>query len=112
MPKDRFPCHPDDFAQMSKERHHSLTTGEDCAVEFRLKKHDGAWRWYVLFQSMPKLGSQRHVLVADLRAFFPSLHLRVVLGAWISAGEQGADLETFTGCSVERRHYEINMGRP
>ena len=77
---------------MSKEWDHSLTTGEDCVVEFRLKKHDGAWRWYVPFQSMPKRGSQRHVLIAGLSFNFPFSHLRLVVWTWILAGEQSVDL--------------------
>ena len=30
-----------------KEWSHCLKTGQDYVMEFRLRNHDGAWRWYV-----------------------------------------------------------------
>lgn len=47
MPPDRLPCHPDDLTQAFKKWRYCLTAGEDHVMEFRLRKHDGAWRWYV-----------------------------------------------------------------
>lgn len=45
MPGDRIPCHPDDLTQYLKEWVHCLRTGHDYVMEFRLRNHDGAWRW-------------------------------------------------------------------
>lgn len=45
MPPDRLPCHPDDLTQAFKKWRYCLTAGEDHVMEFRLRKHDGAWRW-------------------------------------------------------------------
>ena len=49
IPMDRMPCHPDDLTESFKEWDHCLTTGRDYVAEFRLRKHDDAWRWYVHF---------------------------------------------------------------
>ena len=48
---DRMPCHPDDVTQSIKDWVHCLATGQDYVVEFRLRRHDGAWRWYVSYVS-------------------------------------------------------------
>lgn len=38
--------HPDDLANCLKKWKHSLETGEDYEVEFRLKRFDGVYRWH------------------------------------------------------------------
>lgn len=43
----RMPVHPDDLSSSFQQWDHCLKTGEDYVMEFRLRKHDGAWRWYV-----------------------------------------------------------------
>ena len=49
IPANQMPCHPDDLTQTVKEWVHCLKTGQDYVAEFRLRKFDGAWRWYVHF---------------------------------------------------------------
>lgn len=44
---DWMPIHPDDLTEIFQEWDRCLKTGEDYVREFRLRKHDGAWRWYV-----------------------------------------------------------------
>jgi PAS domain S-box-containing protein len=39
--------HPDDLATVGQRWSHSLATGEPYEVEFRLRRHDGAYRWYL-----------------------------------------------------------------
>lgn len=39
--------HPDDLATCLTRWHHSLQTGELYEVEYRFRRHDGAYRWYV-----------------------------------------------------------------
>lgn len=42
---DWMPIHPDDLTEIFQEWDRCLKTGEDYVREFRLRKHDGAWRW-------------------------------------------------------------------
>lgn len=37
--------HPDDFAQVMERWPHSIATGEPFEMEFRLRRHDGVFRW-------------------------------------------------------------------
>lgn len=38
--------HPDDLAESLRRWQHSIQTGEIYVVEFRLKRHDGVYRWH------------------------------------------------------------------
>jgi PAS domain S-box-containing protein len=40
--------HPDDVAAAGEAWGRSLTTGEPYQSEFRIRRHDGAWRWFVV----------------------------------------------------------------
>jgi len=40
-------CHPDDLPACIENWLHSLRTGGDFETEFRLKRHDGQYRWHV-----------------------------------------------------------------
>ncbi len=44
--------HPDDQAEAWRRWSHSLSTGEPYEVEYRLRRHDGVYRW-VLGRAMP-----------------------------------------------------------
>ena len=37
--------HPDDISEAQKKWRQSLATGEDYLVEYRIRRHDGAYRW-------------------------------------------------------------------
>jgi PAS domain S-box-containing protein len=39
--------HPDDAAEAQRRWAHSLRTGERYRVEYRCRRHDGAWRWFL-----------------------------------------------------------------
>jgi PAS domain S-box-containing protein len=39
--------HPDDAPRVAQAWQHSLTTGRDYAVEGRLRRADGTWRWHL-----------------------------------------------------------------
>lgn len=39
------PFHPDDQPEAWRRWRHSVETGEPYEVEYRLRRHDGAWRW-------------------------------------------------------------------
>jgi len=41
----RNPFHPDDLVIANKRWAHSLKTGEPYNVEYRCRRHDGAWNW-------------------------------------------------------------------
>ena len=39
--------HPDDMPETSKRWSHSLRTGELYTTEYRCRRHDGQWRWFL-----------------------------------------------------------------
>jgi PAS domain S-box-containing protein len=39
--------HPDDFLEVMKRWPHSIATGEPFEMEFRLRRHDGQFRWFL-----------------------------------------------------------------
>nr|WP_241758751.1 GAF domain-containing protein [Pyxidicoccus parkwaysis] len=39
--------HPDDLGEAGRRWDHSLCTGEPFEVEYRCRRHDGAWRWFL-----------------------------------------------------------------
>jgi phosphoserine phosphatase RsbU/P len=39
--------HPDDVPEANRRWCHSLATGELYEVEYRCRRHDGAWRWFL-----------------------------------------------------------------
>ena len=46
------PFHPDDMPETNKRWSHSLATGDEYSVEYRCRRHDGAWRW-MLGRALP-----------------------------------------------------------
>lgn len=53
--------HPDDLAAVLGRWQHSLDTGEEYEVEFRLRRHDGAYRWH-LGRALAQLDADATVL--------------------------------------------------
>ncbi|HEX5746665.1 MAG TPA: PAS domain-containing protein [Archangium sp.] len=43
----RLPVHPDDLPEASRRWRHSLATGEPYEVEYRCRRHDGVYRWFL-----------------------------------------------------------------
>ena len=43
----RNPFHPDDLKVAVPRWQHSLQTGEPYDVEYRCRRHDGVWRWFI-----------------------------------------------------------------
>lgn len=43
----RLPFHPDDMPATSQRWAHSLATGDDYATEYRCRRRDGEWRWFL-----------------------------------------------------------------
>ncbi|MCP3136037.1 GAF domain-containing protein [Pyxidicoccus xibeiensis] len=39
--------HPDDLVEAGRRWEHSLRTGEPYEVEYRCRRHDGVWRWFL-----------------------------------------------------------------
>jgi PAS domain S-box-containing protein len=52
--------HPDDQDRVSSRWQRSLATGEIYEAEFRLRRHDGVWRWH-LVRALPFTGSDGNV---------------------------------------------------
>lgn len=44
---DVSPIHPQDLRQLSEKWSYSLKTGEPTNIEFRIKRHDGQYRWHL-----------------------------------------------------------------
>jgi PAS domain S-box-containing protein len=42
-----LPFHPDDVPEASRRWKHSLLTGEPYEVEYRCRRHDGVYRWFL-----------------------------------------------------------------
>ena len=40
--------HPDDFLEVMRRRPHSIATGEPFEMEFRLRRHDGSFHWFLV----------------------------------------------------------------
>ena len=53
--------HPDDQARARERWNHSLQTGEFYEIEYRFKRHDGAYRWF-LAQARPIRGADSEIL--------------------------------------------------
>ncbi len=53
--------HPDDLAEVVERWTHSLTTAAPYQVEFRLRRADGEYRWY-LGRALPQLDEQGKVV--------------------------------------------------
>jgi len=53
--------HPDDLPTVVERWTHSLTTGEPYQVEFRLRRADGEYRWY-LGRALPQLDAEGKVV--------------------------------------------------
>ena len=53
--------HPDDLPEVVARWTHSLTTGTPYQVEFRLRRADGVYRWY-LGRALPQLDEQGKVV--------------------------------------------------
>ncbi|QRK12348.1 PAS domain-containing protein [Archangium violaceum] len=43
----RLPFHPDDIPEAQKRWQHSLRTGEPYEVEYRCRRYDGVYRWFI-----------------------------------------------------------------
>jgi PAS domain S-box-containing protein len=52
--------HPDDLAGCLERWNHSLTTGEEYEVEFRLRRADGTYRWH-LGRALPFRGAEGRI---------------------------------------------------
>ena len=46
------PFHPDDMAETHQKWSHCLATGDEYSIEYRCRRHDGAWRW-MLGRALP-----------------------------------------------------------
>jgi PAS domain S-box-containing protein len=55
------PFHPDDLPEAGRRWRHSLQTGEPYEVEYRCRRHDGAWRWF-LGRALPVRDAQGAIL--------------------------------------------------
>lgn len=44
--------HPDEVPETTRRWHHCLESGEEFSVEYRCRRHDGAWRW-MLGRALP-----------------------------------------------------------
>lgn len=52
--------HPDDQARVSESWHHSVRTGATYQVEYRLRRHDGQYRW-ILVRATPRRNADNEI---------------------------------------------------
>ena len=62
--------HPDDYAMVAPAWAHSLATGDIYEVEFRIRRADGAYRWFLGFAASVKHRVATHVRPSPCAAFF------------------------------------------
>jgi PAS domain S-box-containing protein len=55
--------HPDDLPRVAEEWQHAVHSGTPYEAEFRVLRHDGAWRWHIVraLPSQPDDGSTRWI---------------------------------------------------
>jgi PAS domain S-box-containing protein len=53
--------HPDDLTEAAERWRHAVATGETYEVEFRLRRHDGVWRWHIA-RAVPLRNEQGQVV--------------------------------------------------
>lgn len=53
--------HPEDLQFAQQQWTHSLATGEYYAVDFRLRRHDGAYRWHIS-QAWPMFDGDKNII--------------------------------------------------
>lgn len=59
--KDRPVHHPDDLARTIKTWKHSIATGETYEIDYRLRRHDGEYRWH-LGRAVPHRNKQGEII--------------------------------------------------
>jgi PAS domain S-box-containing protein len=57
----RNPFHPDDLKVAVPRWQHSLRTGEPFDVEYRCRRHDGVWRWFI-GRALPVRDEHGHII--------------------------------------------------
>ena len=55
------PFHPDDMPETLRRWHHSLRTGEPYETEYRCRRHDGVYRWF-LGRAQPVRDAQGNII--------------------------------------------------
>lgn len=55
------PFHPEDMPETLRRWHHSLRTGEPYETEYRCRRHDGVYRWF-LGRAHPVRDAQGHII--------------------------------------------------
>ncbi|KFE71174.1 PAS domain-containing protein [Hyalangium minutum] len=55
------PFHPDDMPEALRRWHHSLRTGEPYETEYRCRRHDGVYRWF-LGRAQPLRDAQGNII--------------------------------------------------
>ncbi|MFP2931004.1 PAS domain-containing protein, partial [Pyxidicoccus sp. 3LG] len=88
----RLAFHPDDLVEAGRRWAHSLRTGEPYEVEYRCRRHDGAWRWF-LGRAHPVRDDQGRILrwfgtctdIDDQKRQAESMRLLAEAGALLSS---------------------------
>ncbi|HWJ25967.1 MAG TPA: ATP-binding protein, partial [Flavisolibacter sp.] len=53
--------HPDDYERTISRWHHSLKTGKPYEIEYRLRRHDNIYRWF-LARAIPLIDDNSHIV--------------------------------------------------
>jgi PAS domain S-box-containing protein len=67
--RDRLLVHPEDLPRLSEARNRAIADAQDFAVELRLRRSDGAWRWHRLNVSVLSSGGKADAWVVTATDF-------------------------------------------
>ncbi|MDO7884594.1 PAS domain-containing protein [Hymenobacter cheonanensis] len=102
-------AHPDDQATLLAAWREALASGQPLQHEYRLRRHDGAYRW-VLIQAAPRRADDGHLTMWVGSAI--DIHAqRQMVAELLQANEQQAALaeqayETYQRAESQRRTYD------
>ncbi|HYO74754.1 MAG TPA: PAS domain-containing protein [Archangium sp.] len=106
----RLPFHPEDVPEASRRWRHSVATGEPYEVEYRCRRHDGVYRWF-LGRAHPVRDASGRIIkwfgtctdIDDQRRTTDSMQLLVEAGSLLGSSlEYETTLAALTRLAVPR----------
>jgi len=105
------PFHPDDMPETLRRWRHSLSTGELYETEYRCRRHDGVYRWF-LGRAYPVRDSNGHIIkwfgtctdIDDQKRAADSMHFLAEAGALLASAslDSEATLAALSRLTVPR----------
>ena len=79
-----LPFHPEDVPEAARRWRHSLLTGELYEVEYRCRRHDGVYRWFLGRAQPVRDASGRIVRVVSSKGYFRDVNIGTHLDPQVS----------------------------